>query len=56
MIKQTLTDLKQTTAAILKIALEEHLKTSSLKTLDCANASTKTTDFYIKQEKQNEKL
>ncbi len=31
-------------------ALDKHLNKWSIKTLDFANASTTTTDFYIKQE------
>lgn len=51
-----LVELKEICSIVLKEAIIEHLKTSSIKTLDFANASTKTTDFYINFEKEHCKV
>lgn len=55
-MKQTLLEIKEIYSIVLKKAILEHLKTSSIKTLDFANASTETTDFYINLEKENCKV
>ena len=52
-MKNKLKELQSVCSVVLAEAISEHLKTSSIKTFDFANASTETTDFYINKEKKN---
>ncbi len=52
-MKEKINELKNICSTSLEVALKAHLENSTLKTLDCANASTETTDFYINLEKEN---